>query len=142
MSGKGAAPTGGEQGGLLESVKQAGASVVNTVQQKAGGSQVRSNLPISAVCQDYAVCLRHEVASGRRRCARERLGRREEGCKRVITLATHALLQQNEASTQRVTISGDLLQQPCSQLTVQYLAKASAADKLVLGRLQIQLAKQ
>jgi len=40
MSGVGEAPKAKEQGGLVDSVKQAGENVVKTVQQKAGGSQV------------------------------------------------------------------------------------------------------
>ena len=42
MSGKQEAPKTSGQEGLLDSVKQTGASIVQTVQQKAGGSQVRS----------------------------------------------------------------------------------------------------
>ena len=48
MSGAGEGPKqGNQQGGVVESVKEAGANVVKTVQQKAGGSQVRSTRPSS-----------------------------------------------------------------------------------------------
>ena len=40
MSGKGDMPKDGEQGGVLDSIKQAGENVTNAVSSKTGGSQV------------------------------------------------------------------------------------------------------
>lgn len=40
MSGVGEAPKSSEQGGVIGSIKEAGANAVKAVQQKAGGSQV------------------------------------------------------------------------------------------------------
>ncbi|DBA66757.1 TPA: hypothetical protein ACH3X2_001905 [Trebouxia sp. C0005] len=40
MSGKGETPKDVEQGGVLDSVKQAGENVANAVSKKTGGSQV------------------------------------------------------------------------------------------------------
>ena len=40
MSGKGDTPKDGEQGGVLDSIKQAGENVTNAVSKKTGGSQV------------------------------------------------------------------------------------------------------
>lgn len=62
MSGVGEAPKAKEQSGLVDSVKQAGESVVKTVQQKAGGSQVRSGRTAgSGLIKRHLVLLRLAV---------------------------------------------------------------------------------
>ena len=61
MSGVGEAPKAKEQGGLVDSVKQAGENVVKTVQQKAGGSQVRCGGTAGSGLKRHLVLLRLAV---------------------------------------------------------------------------------
>ena len=53
MSGKGEAAKSGQQGGVVDSVKQAGESVKKAVSSKTGGSQVMSNVLSYVVCNCY-----------------------------------------------------------------------------------------